>query len=392
MKRVRIGIIGAGGATEWAVLPVLSGPDAVSPPDSGAWWGRRPLLDSAISYQAPARPEVVAIADRDGARAERLAASWRIRASYSDWRLMLREVELDAILCLAPPAVAAEVIVGAGVAVRHLWLDGPPALSSSATRSLDQRLQGRALRVWCGHPLRVAAAHRAARRLLERGQVGEVSALGLRWPMPLGALPDVLHDAGETPYFASSYAALDLLLDFAGASRGACQIMAAQSGGATSLLLRFSNGVSATALFAGAENWSAPLPRLEICGTQGRSIVCEGGRRLWLHEPRESARLLEPPGLAAHVSSANIAGLAEDLKAFLAATVEPLESPETPGLGDAANALEVLEAAGRAVGSGQIVETAVRQNKPEKEAYFSPRETPAAPVLAPLNDTLKLPL
>jgi len=389
MKRVRIGIIGAGGATEWAILPVLSGPDAVSPPDSGAWWGRRPLPDSAISYQAPARPEVVAIADRDGARAGRLAESWRVRASYSDWRLMLREVELDALLCLAPPEVAAEVVVAAGAAVRHLWLDGPPALSAAATRSLEDRLQGRALKVWCGHSLRAAAAHRAAQRLIERGQIGEVSALSLRWPAPLHhAPPQAGHDA---PYFTSSYAALDLLLHFANAGRGKSQITAAQNGGATSLLLRFDNGASATALFAGAENWSAPLPRLEICGTQGRSVVCEGGRRLWLHEPRESARLLEPPGLAAHVSAANITGVAEDLKAFLGSVVEAGESDETSPLSGAAIALEILEAAGRAVNSGESVETGASENKLQKEAYFSPPNAPPKP-LAPAADTLKLPL
>jgi hypothetical protein len=75
-------------------------------------------------------------------------------------------------------------------------------------------------------------------------------------------------------------------------------------------------GVTATALFSGSESWSAPLPRLEVCGTQGRGLVCEAGRRLWLHQPRETAHLLEPPGMIAHVTAANVLGVAEDLKAF----------------------------------------------------------------------------
>jgi hypothetical protein len=128
--------------------------------------------------------------------------------------------------------------------------------------------------------------------------------------------------------------------------------------------MRFGHGTTATALFAAAESWSTPLPRLEICGTQGRSLVCEAGRRLWLYEPREAARLLEPPGLAAHVSASNIAGLAEDLKAFLAACVEEpstagAASPRvnsTDSLIGAARPLQVIEAANESLASGNVVE------------------------------------
>ena len=434
MRRVRIGIIGAGAVTEWAVLPALSGPDIMAPPDTGAWWGRRPGSSSDIRYQAPACPEVVALADADLSRAQRVGAAARVRAIYADWRLMLREVEMDALLCLVPPAVAAEVAGSAGAAVRWLWIDGPPAPTLAETLALARRLQGRSLRVWCAHPLRQAAAHRAAWRLIERDTLGAVSALSLRWGTPfhiaeptarretviggtmtgeaasrkmesradgtqqlqataaqtntaqtdksLAGRPAEARRNGnagvvtsDAPHLSPSYAALDMLLAFSraappranaangtanGAGRDAAakdaattvptesaavsnsgmsgivsdgtppvsavsastSVMAAQCGGALSLWISFAHGPTATALFSGAEAWSVPLPRLEVCGTQGRSLVCESGRRLWLHQPREAAHLLEPPGLAAHVSAANVIGLSEDLKAFLTACAE----------------------------------------------------------------------
>ena len=70
MKRVRIAVIGAGTRAEWGVLPVLSGPDIASPPDTGAWWARRADANSSseIRYQPPAIPEVVALCDSDRAR------------------------------------------------------------------------------------------------------------------------------------------------------------------------------------------------------------------------------------------------------------------------------------------------------------------------------------
>jgi predicted dehydrogenase len=185
MRRIRIGIIGAGAATEWSILPVLSGPDIMAPPDTGAWWGRRVPSTSDILYQAPVRPEVVALADEDGARAERVAHLARVRGVYSDWRAMLREVELDAVVCAASPRVAGDVAVAAGAAVKSLWLSGPPGGSAAAALQLARDLQGRTLRVWCSRALRRAAAHRGAWRLIERGQIGSVAALALRWGAPL---------------------------------------------------------------------------------------------------------------------------------------------------------------------------------------------------------------
>lgn len=495
MRRVRIGIIGAGAVTEWAVLPALSGPDIVAPPDTGAWWGRRPGSSSDIRYQAPACPEVVALADADVSRAQRVGAAARVRAIYSDWRLMLREVEMDALLCLTSPAVTAEVAGGAGAAVRWLWIDGPPAPTAEETLALARRLEGRSLNVWCAHPLRQAAAHRAAWRLIERDALGAVSALALRWGTPFhitehipprdteiretaahqteprqaatqetraGGLAGSRRSGNssaltsDAPHLAPSYAALDMLLAFAraapprahggaseiagkpasGSADGAAgnaaasdgpstalveaaavsnsvrsigsangnangtmpagampastaTVMAAQCSGALSLWLSFAHGPTATALFSGAEAWSATLPRLEVCGTQGRSLVCESGRRLWLHQPREAAHLLEPPGLAAHVSAANVIGLTEDLKAFLTACAEDQSSvtgasisaagndasPDATSmnfhsLSGAARALQLVEAvnASLAVG-GPVAVPSLRETLPLRETF-----------------------
>ena len=54
---------------------------------------------------------------------------------------------------------------------------------------------------------------------------------------------------------------------------------------------------------------------LKFCGSDGRFLVCEGGRRLWQHEPQSAARLVEPP-----LSSPRLfgAGVAEDARAFFA--------------------------------------------------------------------------
>ena len=178
--------------------------------------------------------------------------------------------------------------------------------------------------------------------------------------------------------------------------------MADEFGGATNVWLRLADGVTATALFAGAESWSAPLPRLEVCGTQGRWLVCEAGRRLWLHQPRETAHLLEPPGMIAHVTAANVLGVAEDLKAFLAACAGESEASLTRfqpdgnesrerSLFDAVQPLALLESINKALQSGDKVCVATADAVPLPSSDTVQTKRDAQPVTA-LPSTLPLPL
>jgi hypothetical protein len=69
--------------------------------------------------------------------------------------------------------------------------------------------------------------------------------------------------------------------------------------------------------------------------------------------------LLEPPGLAAQISAANLSGVAEDVKAFLAACAAGQRAATTerrPALETAIRALRVVEAAGESLRSGRVVE------------------------------------
>ncbi len=487
MKRVRIAVVGAGNLAQWGIVPVLSGPDVVSPPDTGAWWARRAdaASSSQIRYQPPARPEIVAICDIDRARATQLAEIARVRAVYADWRVLLREVELDAVVCAANAKVAREIAL---VLPSHcrLWIEALPSFSLEGARHLETQLRGRNDKIWCARLSRQSSAHRAARQLVERDQIGAPSALSLRWSAPFSACENSLSDAtanepnanasananmpsahassahaaksnapsasekaassdssprnssrkassgnafsktnapksnlqnalhDDPQRVASSFAALDLLGSFAAlasstrnANVASClssgEIWARENGGATQLMIQFGNGATATALFCGAETWSAPLPRLEICGTQGRFLLCEAGRRLWLHHPREAARFWEPPGLSHHVSSANINGLAEDFKEFLAWCAESkaddfrqddfrqddLRQAAGASLAQAASILPLWDAASRSLRENRVVSwNAPTSHAPASHA-LSPNTTDKT---ASFQPTLSLPL
>lgn len=389
MQRLRVGVIGTGSAVEWAILPCLNGPDALAAPDSGAWWSRRPSPSSDIRYNPPALPEIVALCGGDvpsstrasapskiSPRLEALARNVRGVSLYADARAMLREVELDAVFlgdeCDIEPATLVDLIVGApgtayGVAPpKWVWVDGPPARSCLGLNPFA-RLAGLPS-LWMALPLRRAPAHRAARRLVERDGVGTVTAVQARFPFAL-----------DEARFEAAYAAFDLMLSFFPHSQPPRQIWATRHGdGATQVLLSLGGGAHLSALFGAADTWNSPLPRIEACGTQGRFLVCEGGRRLIHFVPREGARTFEPPGLAPHVSGANLSGYGEDIKAFLSVCADnPAPFNAERALDDAARALSVLEAAflslaeHRPVGvepRGVRFSSTLLQNEPEPPA------------------------
>jgi predicted dehydrogenase len=213
LRRIRIGIIGGKAWSEWGILPTLLGADASAPPDDGAWWSRRPTAGAAIRWQAPYRAEVLALCESDDEKRARIGATFRITAQYSNAQSMLRENSLDAVFCEdaseenLPELVAALASSGG----KYLWLGGAPASTSGEALELAHWAAAHGVRVWYARSVRRAAAHRAAIQLVKRGEIGDVTALALRWSTPFCPAPDA-----ESSARSATFAALDLLLACAG--------------------------------------------------------------------------------------------------------------------------------------------------------------------------------
>jgi len=94
----------------------------------------------------------------------------------------------------------------------------------------------------------------------------------------------------------------------------------------------------------------------------------------------------EPPGLAPHVSGANLSGYGEDIKAFLSVCADnPAPFNAERALDDAARALSVLEAAFLSV--AQNAPVAVEARGVRTRSPREPVETEEAPAR---NLTLEL--
>jgi predicted dehydrogenase len=117
--------------------------------------------------------DVVAVADTRLAKAEQLAATVGGKAfTRLDEMLAL---ETDAISICTPPSSHAELTVRALQAGRHVLCEKPVALSLRDAERIEEAAAASDRVVMIGHVLRYEPDHRAAKDLVEAGQIGDVA-------------------------------------------------------------------------------------------------------------------------------------------------------------------------------------------------------------------------
>jgi predicted dehydrogenase len=138
------------------------------------------------------RVEVVAIASRTRALAEKVAAEWGIPAVYDDLTAMLADADIDAVINITPiPAHYATSleILNAG---KHLVTDKPLASTVVEADEICALADANGLLIVCAPYDMLSREWREARRLIAAGAVGKVAfarvqsshagPAGMAWP------------------------------------------------------------------------------------------------------------------------------------------------------------------------------------------------------------------
>ncbi len=103
MRKVRLGIVGAGGITNHFHLPELK------------------QIEEA---------EIVAVADLNGNRARLTAQKWAIKRWYTNYLEMLERDDIDAVIVATPHPTHAEITVSALRADKHVMIQKPMATNT----------------------------------------------------------------------------------------------------------------------------------------------------------------------------------------------------------------------------------------------------------------------
>src|SRR5881392_670419 len=110
--KIRLGIIGCGGVTERHHLPALCRVRDI---------------------------EVIALADIDSLRAERLGRRFNIGLHYPSYSDLLETTRIDAVAVCVPPQLHAEVALAALDHGKHVFIEKPLALSLSDCDTLAEQ-------------------------------------------------------------------------------------------------------------------------------------------------------------------------------------------------------------------------------------------------------------
>ena len=127
------------------------------------------------AYAQAAGVEVVAVADPRLDKAEKLAASAGARACASLDEVLA--LDADVISVCTPPASHAGLTVRALQAGRHVLCEKPVALSLRDAGQIQLAAEASDRVVMIGHVSRYEPDHRAARNLVEAGQIGDVAMM-----------------------------------------------------------------------------------------------------------------------------------------------------------------------------------------------------------------------
>ncbi len=147
MKKVRWGVIGAGGIADRRTIPGML------------------LADNA---------ELVAVMDVSMELAERLRAKHGAKRAYCDCRELLADPEIDAVYIATPVACHREQALAAIEAGKHILIEKPVCLTADEGEEIIKKCREKGLLIAAGFLMRFSSSHRAMRDMIAAGRLGQI--------------------------------------------------------------------------------------------------------------------------------------------------------------------------------------------------------------------------
>jgi myo-inositol 2-dehydrogenase/D-chiro-inositol 1-dehydrogenase len=119
---------------------------------------------------------LAAVADTDAQRRETFAGEFGLQA-YADYRAMLQDPELDAVLIAAPNWLHAEMAIAAAAAGKNVFCQKPLALTVPDAEAIIHAARKSGVTLQVGFMLRFTPPMRKVKDLIESGALGNVIAI-----------------------------------------------------------------------------------------------------------------------------------------------------------------------------------------------------------------------
>jgi predicted dehydrogenase len=126
------------------------------------------------AFQDVERAEVVAISRRNADRLALAQKEFAVPHAYTDWREMLDQVSLDAVVVCTPQNVHAEPTIAALERGLHVLVEKPMALTGADARAMARAAEKAERVLMVGYNGRGLPSWRTAKRVLAAGTIGPV--------------------------------------------------------------------------------------------------------------------------------------------------------------------------------------------------------------------------
>ena len=139
----------------------------------------------------PLRPRLVAVADVSERLASRLAERYTYARVEPDWRSLVEAPDVDLVVTCLPPSYNREVVLGAAAAGKHVVSEKPLATDAETGAELLAACRRAGVFHGLGAAYRWTPALRAIRKLIDRGELGEIRSIRATFLLDYAADPDV---------------------------------------------------------------------------------------------------------------------------------------------------------------------------------------------------------
>jgi len=303
---------------------------------------------------------VVGLCRRDGGELRALADRFRIPDRYTDYRDLLRDPDIDAVLIATGPAVQPEIAMAAVAAGKHVFAEKPMAVTAAEARAMTEAIHRSPVHFQIGFNKRFYYGYRTAWQLIRAGGLGTPTGLHARFWFQPGRADPLLHNGLHF---------LDLARFFMGPvdeafARTTETAITASRAETWAVSLRFASGAVGNLLISSLASWDYVNEHVDLVGSNHSAVSVENGRavRVFRHGDEKSAELRENT-LSAHWWSGNEEqGFTPQLRVFARAVLHGRPAaldddlgPLAAGSEDGVRALELLEAVRESAAKGQPV-------------------------------------
>lgn len=123
--------------------------------------------------------EIVAVCSRRQERASRIAAQFDIPTASTDWRDVIDDPGVDAVVIATPPYLHHQMVIAAIEARKHVLCEKPLARNLAETRDMA-KLAGQAdVVAMVNHQLRYLPIRRRVKELIDEGYIGEPHGISM---------------------------------------------------------------------------------------------------------------------------------------------------------------------------------------------------------------------